>query len=614
MTVAERFARLSGARLAPKSAPSPDERVEKEAQPENHEGELSIELPSVVPAAEAVPVTEERTYVEDKFNTKKPIWQNPKVKMAVISVPSLAATFGILAAMNGSFTIPGTSKIAAKPEADDTAPKTASVGDVQGVALSRGLSTGFDKEGDRKNPFLENGVPSAPTTKATGKLQPKGNTVNTGAAAHTYPVTRLASANVATDNIPSRTYNRPYTPPLRTYAPAYTSLPSRATYPTRSTASQPATPSVASTPEKTADERRLAVLAMTSSGTDNTQQSATAATTAAEPGQAQTVAGKPSGYQEATYLSSEESVIDGIPQQAINRSKKAQGRLMVGVAFTSGAAQFMQGQPVEIAIENPMDTGLPKGAHLIATVDLQSQGNSQTTSAPVRLVPTAIAIGDAEYPLPQGTILLTGENGKPLVAKRQGSAFLRFMGTMAKSAAGGIGGVATTLMGASPIMTALSPQLQAGSFGNQGAQQTGNEVLALRENTPIQINIIRPLSLPVSQAEPTGGDQALVPPADSTEKVSEQVPTAQKTLVPVTTPPDTTAYREPTDSELTGLVQQQQQPVQQPDQSQGQPSEQQQSVQQQGQQPDQQPVQPQVQQPDQLQGQQPMEGSQYGAQ
>ena len=211
----------------------------------------------------------------------------------------------------------------------------------------------------------------------------------------------------------------------------------------------------------------------------------------------------------------------------------------MGLAFTPGASQFMQGQPVEVAIENPLDSGLPQGAHLIATVDLQQQGGAQMSTAPVRLIPNAITIGDAQYPLPQGAIVLTGENGAPLVAKRQGSGFMRFVGGLAKTAVGGIGGVVTTLLGASPIVTALSPQLQPGLSGNQGAQQTGNEVLALRENSPIQINIIQPFSLPLAQGSanpvlPT--DQALFPLPQSSQRM---------------------AYRDPSDAELNQIIQQQ---------------------------------------------------------
>ena len=152
MTLAERFAKLSGAKLSPKSKTA----VLDESEPDNASDGLAVELPAMVPTHDVVPTTEERTYVADKFDTKKPIWQRPQIKIAVIAVPALAATFGILAAMNGSFTMPSAPKVAAKPPEDDTTPKQASVGDVQGVALSRGLSTGFDKESQRKNPFVEN--------------------------------------------------------------------------------------------------------------------------------------------------------------------------------------------------------------------------------------------------------------------------------------------------------------------------------------------------------------------------------------------------------------------------------------------------------------------------
>ena len=581
MTIAERFAKLSGAKLSPKS------KTAVLDEPDNAPDGLAVELPAMVPTHDVVPTTEERTYVADKFDTKKPIWQRPQIKMAVIAVPALAATFGILAAMNGSFTMPSAPKVAAKPLEDDTTPKQASVGDVQGVALSRGLSTGFDKESQRKNPFVENSAAVTPTTAANaktpnGKVVPANRPANPTMAARSYPVTRMASANAApaTDYVPASSYNRPYSPPARSYysTPAYPTTPNygvSASAPARSatktvspraqTASLSSSQGTAApqAPEKSAQDRRLAVIAATSSGTDTAQQSAAsigAASPAAgsavgstigsavgspsagqtqSPARSGTMASSGTGYQEAVYLPSEASVLDGIPQQLINRSKKAEGRLVMGLAFTPGASQFMQGQPVEVAIENPLDSGLPQGAHLIATVDLQQQGGAQMSTAPVRLIPNAITIGDAEYPLPQGSIVLTGQNGAPLVAKRQGSGFMRFVGGLAKTAVGGIGGVVTTLLGASPIVTALSPQLQPGLSGNQGTQQTGNEVLALRENSPIQINIIQPFSLPLAQGSanpvlPT--DQALFPLPQSSQRM---------------------AYRDPSDAELNQIIQQQ---------------------------------------------------------
>ena len=112
---------------------------------------------------------------------------------------------------------------------------------------------------------------------------------------------------------------------------------------------------------------------------------------------------------------------------------------------------------------------------------------------------------------------------------------------MAKTAVGGIGGGLTSLVGGTnPILAALSSQLSGNALTGQGTQQVGTEVLALRENTPIQINIIRPLSLPVAQAEPST-DQALFPVPQSSDQL---------------------AYREPSDAELISIIDQQQDPQQ----------------------------------------------------
>jgi hypothetical protein len=298
--------------------------------------------------------------------------------------------------------------------------------------------------------------------------------------AYNAPVRR--SYNPPTDNIPA--YR-----PIRRSAPVAIAPPSAA----------PAQP------KQSAEERRLAAIAATSSTGVTTNKGEIATVPGAAPDPAAGQNAPKDGYQEAAYLPSETAVLEGIPQQLINRSQKAKGRLLLGVAFTPGDADALNGQPVEIEIKDPLQSGLPAGARIVATVDLpKAQG--QLKNAPIRLIPSAIAIGDAEYPLPKGVVILTGKNGKPLIAKRQGSEFLRNLNSTFKTLlGGGLSGLSTLALGnGTGILSSLGGANALSGLTNLGKgndPQQATEILALRENTAIQINIVKPLSLPATQAD-----------------------------------------------------------------------------------------------------------------
>ena len=390
--------------------------------------------------------------------------------------------------------------------------------------------------------------------KPNGKMTPTSN--STGAkqtAAHTVtmPPPRRATlpSTMAYNPTPARrayipapdydtsasTMRRSYSPPVSAPAvrtPAPVARPSKSIQ-----------PSVAEQPGRSAEERRLAAIAATSTtgGTSDKETVAPGATLAA----AQTPQGNDNGYQEAAYLASEAAVLEGIPQQLINRSQKAEGRLLMGVAFTPGDVDALNGQPVEVAIENPLQSGLPAGARILATVDFpKAQG--QLKSALIRLTPTAIAIGDAEYPLPKGVVILTGENGKPLIAKRQGSEFLRSVGSTFKTVLGGaVGGLTTLVTGnGTGILSGLGGLNGLGGLANAGqgaSAQQATEILALRENTAIQINIVKPLSLPAVQA-----DSDAVPEAVDMAALQQPSPVSDQQLMMFT--------KDITDAELMAIA------------------------------------------------------------
>jgi hypothetical protein len=538
----EKFAQFSGAKL---QQPSGAESVQ-------------VELPAVVEDPNAATVQEgQQSYVQESFKRSTAIWKNPKVTLAVVGVISVAITGMGVAIFNGNFQMPNFNIASSKPPAsdDDTKPQPRSDGDWQAAALAGGLGDGFEKEKDLKNPYL-----STPSKKAGGKKAPKaGSLASSAPITPTYYKPPTAPMVTSERTVPLRLPARPTVPSVTMLRPV--SKP--AAKPVSVTASSAA-------PKMSAEERRLAVLAATSSG-NPTAQGVTGQGAGAP---AQVVQAQPPGYQTVSYLASESAVLDGVPQELISRSKKAEGRLLMGVAFTPSDAQFMQGQPVEIAVENPLDSGLPIGTRIVAKVDLPgTTGTVNTTqatkSAVIRLIPTALIIGDAEYPLADESasgaksvadspILLAGKNGKPLIAKRQGSEFLRFLGETLKTVAGGLSsGIANIGLGGGTGLLSSIPttQILGGVLGPNSTQSSSTsaiEVLALRENSKIEVHIMQPISIPA-------GMSADVVPV-SPEMVESAQPDEQLSAVAETEPSAPPAISETinqplTDAELVQLMQ-----------------------------------------------------------
>ena len=344
---------------------------------------------------------------------------------------------------------------------------------------------------------------TSPTSRTTASAATAAHTVRTSAprraslpSTMAYNPTPARRAYIPpTDDIPPSTFRRrPAVPAVS--APVVKSAPAAVS---RSAATLP------NQPQQSAAKRRQAAIAATSTmgGTSDSSKMASAQNVASS---AVVQSPQTQGYQEAAYLASEDAVLSGIPQQLINRSQKALGRLLMGVAFIPGDTEALNGQPVEIAIEDPLKSGLPADARIEAIVDFP-KAEGQLKSAVIRLTPKAIAIGDVEYPLPPGTVILTGKNGQPLIAKRQGSEFLRAIGSTAKTILGGtIGGLSTLAFGnGTGILSGLGGGLNSlGGLSNLGrtpGTQQATEILALRENTAIQVNIVKPLTLPAIQAD-----------------------------------------------------------------------------------------------------------------
>ncbi|NJM76759.1 MAG: hypothetical protein HC852_14435 [Acaryochloridaceae cyanobacterium RU_4_10] len=217
------------------------------------------------------------------------------------------------------------------------------------------------------------------------------------------------------------------------------------------------------------------------------------------------------------YLAAENAVLDGTPQQLINRAKRAEGVLLQGLAFTPGDLKYLEDQEVTAEISNPLDSGLPVGTQVICSIKFPSGGQAPAKNAVVRLVPTAIVLNGNEYEVPAGSAILTAKHGKPFIAKRGGSEFLRFLGSATKTVLGAGTGALTSLsgLGGGNILSSLTG---LGAARGANTQSNPTEVLILKDNMPVQLSIVRPFSIPVASTEniqPVASTESIQPVAEA---------------------------------------------------------------------------------------------------
>jgi hypothetical protein len=379
------------------------------------------------------------------------------------------------------------------------------------------------------------GQTPSPLPSPAPKVKPnQGKPISKG------PVTRQNPASLSTlprSDIPAtRPYVAPRYPVIR-QAPATdydssssSSRPVRSYHPT-SVASR----SVTSSPEqqRSPEQRRADAIAATtfsggsSSGSSSGSSNPSAQTVAAisqEQAQGRETQGESQGAtqdrqaKEGQYLAAENAVLDGTPQQLINRAKKAEGVLLQGLAFTPGDLKYLEDQEVTAEISNPLDSGLPVGTQIICAVKFPNGGGAQAKNAVVRLVPTAIVMNGNEYEVPAGSAILTAKHGKPFIAKRGGSEFLRFLGSATKTVlSAGAGTLSSLVGGGSNILSSL---VGLGGGRAVGTQNQATEVLILKDNLPVQLSIVRPFSIPLASTE--------VPQPIASTELSQSVPQAQE--------------------------------------------------------------------------------------
>jgi hypothetical protein len=476
----QKFANWSGAKLRPQ------EKVE-----------LEIDLPNFVADSERLPEAEPTEgLVESKFRRNTAPWKNPNVTLGTaIGLAAAISALGFFAFNSNvqwpSFGGPNLGNA----NNDDNEPVDHPDGKVQTAALTGHLGPGFENDANSKNPFVTPVKP--PDTLPT--VKPKESP-----SAQAKPVTKTAipSTTPVVETVPRTTPRRAYTDYNDTVSPSYRSVYPRTTSIPRTVSPRTSAPAVSTAAqEKTVEERRAAAIAATTfSGGSASPSAQTVSATPQEESQG-SVQGEPSkgDRSKETYLTAENAVIDGIPQQLINRAKKAEGVLLQGLAFTPGDLKYLENQEVTAEISDPLDSGLPVGTQIIASIQFpQAQG--QAKNAVVRLIPTAIVLDGSEYEIPENSAILTAKNGKPFIAKRGGNEFLRFLGSATKTVlSAGVGSLTSLAgLGGGNILSSLT-----GLGGARGTNTQSNptEALFLKDHLPIQFSIIRPFSIPVASEE-----------------------------------------------------------------------------------------------------------------
>ncbi|NJM75583.1 MAG: hypothetical protein HC852_07160 [Acaryochloridaceae cyanobacterium RU_4_10] len=353
------------------------------------------------------------------------------------------------------------------------------------------------------------GQTPSPLPSPTPKVKPiQGKSIAKGQVA---PKNTVSASTLPRSDIPTtRPYVAPRYPVIRQAPTDYDSN----SRPIRAYHSTPvASRSVTTSPQqqRSPEQRRADAIAATTFNGGSSSASSPSSNGSAQMVAAISQSGEQTGSQEASqgtpqgqqakgeYLAAENAVLDGTPQQLINRAKKAEGVLLQGLAFTPGDLKYLEDQEVTAEISNPLDSGLPVGTQIICAVKFPNGGGAQAKNAVVRLVPTAIVMNGNEYEVPAGSAILTAKHGKPFIAKRGGSEFLRFLGSATKTVlSAGAGTLSSLVGGGSNILSSL---VGLGSGRAVGTQNQATEVLILKDNLPVQLSIVRPFSIPLASTE-----------------------------------------------------------------------------------------------------------------
>uniref|UniRef100_B8HZ21 Conjugation TrbI family protein n=1 Tax=Cyanothece sp. (strain PCC 7425 / ATCC 29141) TaxID=395961 RepID=B8HZ21_CYAP4 len=475
----QKFAAQTGAEV-PGVEPQPPDQIE-------------IQLDSELPGTEAAGELFKDSYTD---RTKVKPWEQPGLKMAMVSLCVLPFTLGAIWIFKDGIPRPKLTTKAPQPLgtnlAENDQPRPATDGEWASYAATNGMRQQFAAAArDTPDPLL-NPQPVPPVQKKISASRQANS----------------APSIVGRDNSPS-----PYPPVVRSYSPPAPAIvpyrpvvpPGIAPAPRIYRAYPHPEPGMVAQTERSPQERIAAILAVTATPTNTTSGSVTAATSPSDQS------------QNSAYLPAEDAILDNQPQTLIRRTQSAKGKLVNGIAFTANDYAALVGQPVEIQLLQPLGQ-LPTGARIITVVEGNNR-DSTGISAVVRLKPTAIVLGDAESPIDPGVLLVSRANGSPLIAQRGGSAFLRLMGGLAGSL---ISGAALTNLGASQnvqfgnasYLTAIGTNAATNLVGNaaQQLQQSGqSEVWVLKAGTEIRVSVLKPFALPdLSKANPipTGNEQS----------------------------------------------------------------------------------------------------------
>lgn len=513
--------------------------------------------------SENAPLQEDEELFIDSFSdrTKIPLWEDPKFKGIIVALCVLPGVLVIGWIFKDGIPKPNLTKsprpIPVKQEPDEDKPLNATDGEWASYASTNGMRQQFASSAESEN------------TDAQKKFQERVDAKKKAqvSTATVKPNTRLERTNVLTDDGSNyRTATRSYTPPApvvtarrnipedytqgshrvsRSYTPpvqkptAYRVPPVRASNPP-TLSKPPAVPannsqSVESSQQQhsSPQERIAAIIAATSTVSES--ESATVASASTEdisspatvtspgvgnepaiiastaiPSRSRAVNSRETMVNRSpapvAHLSSEAAIIDGQPQILINRSLSAKGTLLTSIAFTAGDYASLANQPVEIELTEALGD-IPPGARIVAVVQANQSNNygGNGKAEVVRLGATALVIGDMEMPLPEGAIALSGNDGAPLIAKRGGSSFRRFVGGLAGTVAGGAGltnfGASQNVeIGDSSYFSSIGANI-ATSVVSNAAQElqrsgSGNGILVLKAGSSITISVHKPLVLP----------------------------------------------------------------------------------------------------------------------